>query len=59
MTAYDYLMNKVTEIAVTKKERQVIENLLAECPQWSDEKIANLATSTVEVVKSIRAELKK
>ena len=59
MTAYDYLMNKVTEIAVTKKERQVIENLLAECPQWSDEKIANLATSTVDVVKSIRAELKK
>ena len=59
MTAYDYLMNKVTEIAVTKKERQFIENLLTEFPQWSDEKIANLTTSTIEVVKSIRAELKK
>ena len=63
MTAYEYLLELATEVAteraISLKERGVIKNLLAECPEWSDEKIANLATSTVETVKLMRAELQK
>ena len=63
MNSYDYLMDEAKkegiDLGVTKGKREVIKNILVECPQWSDEKIANLAASTVEVVKSIRAELKK
>ncbi len=59
MSSYDYLMKEGIEIGATKKLHEIIKNILAEFPQWSDEKIANLAVSTVEVVKSIRAELKK
>ena len=33
--------------------------LLAESTEWSDEKIVNLATSTVETVKVVRAELER
>ena len=36
---------------------QVIKNILAEFPQWDNEKIANLANSTVEMVKKVRAEI--
>jgi hypothetical protein len=39
------------------KEQQVIRNILEEFPQWNDEKIANLANSTTEVVKIIRTEM--
>ena len=67
MTAYEYLLELATEVATermmylgsTQKEREFITNLLAECPEWSDDKIANLATSTVETVKLLRAELTK
>lgn len=59
MSSYDYLMKEGIDLGVTKGKREVIKNILVECPQWSDEKIANLAASTVEVVKSIRDELKK
>ena len=67
MTAYEYLLELANEVATervmyvtaTEKERTFITNLLTECPEWSDEKIANLATSTVETVKTVRAELQK
>ena len=67
MTTYEYLVELATEVATerviyvttTQKTRTFITNLLVECPEWSDEKIANLATSTVETVKLLRSELKK
>ena len=59
MTAYEYLVELATEIAITQKERTFIKNILAEYPEWSDEKIANLTTSTAETVKLVRAELQK
>ena len=63
MTAYEYLVDLATEIAaeraISQKERKIIKNLLIELPLWTDEKIANLATSTVETVKLVRVELQK
>ena len=67
MTAYEYLvelaneaaMKKGVNVGATQQAREVIKNLLAECPEWSDDKIANLAASTVETVKLMRAELKQ
>ena len=40
-----------------EKERRVIANILAQFPNWDDEKIADLAVSTLEVVRAVRAEL--
>ena len=67
MTAYEYLvelaneaaMKKGMNVGATEKERTFIKNILAEYPEWSDEKIANLVASTVEAVKVVRAELEK
>ena len=47
------------EKGATEKEIKVVTNILIEFPEWEDEKIANLATSTIEVVKTIRAEIEK
>ena len=46
MTAYEYLLELANEVATermmyvgaTQKEREIIKNLLAEFPEWSDEK---------------------
>ena len=67
MTAYEYLLELANEVATermiylgaTQKEREVIKKLLAEFPEWDDDKIANLAASTIETVKAVRAELQK
>ena len=67
MTAYEYLLELANEAAMkkgmnvgaTEKEREIIKNFLAEFPEWSDDKIANLAASIVETVKLVRAELKQ
>ncbi len=65
MNAYDSLLRKERKEAklegrqegASLKEQEVIKNILAEFPQWDNEKIANLANSSVEIVKSIRAEI--
>jgi flagellar biosynthesis/type III secretory pathway protein FliH len=46
------------EKGATLKERKVIKNILTEFPNWDDEKIANLANSTIETVQAIRLEMK-
>lgn len=45
------------EIAFTEKERQVVTNILQAFPEWDDEKIADIASSSVETIVSIRTEL--
>ena len=53
----DLGIEKGIERGASEKEVKVIKNILTEFPEWEDEKIANLATSTIEVVQTIRAEI--
>ena len=69
MSSYDHLIQeakkegidngieKGIEKGANQKEREVIANILAQFPNWDDEKIANLATSTLEIVRAVRTEL--
>ena len=50
-------IEKGIEKGASQKEREVISNILAQFPNWDDEKIADLAVSTLEVVRAVRAEL--
>ncbi len=66
MNAYDALMKTLEEKGMEKgilegaslQSQQVVRNILAEFSTWENEKIANLANTTVEVVVTIRAEVK-
>ncbi len=70
MNAYDALMKTLEEKVMEKgmekgilegaslQSQQVVRNILAEFSTWENEKIANLANTTVEVVVTIRAEMK-
>jgi predicted transposase YdaD len=40
-------------------KQEIIKNMLTEFPNWSDEKIADLANASIDTVGAIRAELKK
>jgi predicted transposase/invertase (TIGR01784 family) len=40
-------------------KQEIIKNMLTEFPDWSDEKIADLANASIDTVSMIRAELKK
>ena len=59
----DLGIEKGIDLGIEKGEHknalQVAKNILLECPQWDDEKIANLANASVEAVKAIRASMKK
>jgi hypothetical protein len=65
MSAYDMLIQKGEKrgfergVAQTAAQtaKQFISNLIIEFPELSDERIAKLANSTVELVKQIRTEL--
>ncbi len=69
MNAYDELIKEERAEALeqgieqgieqgfSKKELQVVTNILQAFPDWEDEKIADLAGSTIENVQSIRATL--
>jgi hypothetical protein len=69
MSAYDSIIEMGMDLGIEKgmdlgiekgaseKEIKVVKNILIEFPEWSDEKIANLASSTIEVVQTIRTEI--
>ena len=65
MSSYDHLIQEAKkegfdsgiEKGASQKEREVIGNILAQFPNWDDEKIADLAVSTLEIVRAVRTEL--
>ena len=57
MNAYDTIIKKAETKGRQEGKQEVVRNILAEFPQWSNEKIANLANASVETVKNIRAEM--
>lgn len=50
-------LEKGLEEGYMKNQRVVIKNMLTQFPDWDNDKVANLANSTVEMVKLVRAEL--
>ncbi len=64
MSSYDYIIQEAKKEGFDsgiekgiEKERKVIGNILAQFPNWDDEKIADLAVSTLEIVRAVRTEL--
>ncbi len=50
----DLGIEKGIYLGIEQKTIDVVENILSEFPEWDDEKIANLAATTVELVAHIR-----
>jgi flagellar biosynthesis/type III secretory pathway protein FliH len=46
------------EQGMTQKTIKVVENLINEFPEWSNEKVANLSATTLELVIAIRNRMK-
>jgi hypothetical protein len=61
MSAYDFVLKEAKLEGklegLSLKEREVITKILLEFPKWEDEKIADLASADVTLVKNIRKEL--
>jgi flagellar biosynthesis/type III secretory pathway protein FliH len=51
-------LNQGIEQGMTQKTIKVVENLINEFPEWSNEKVANLSATTLELVIAIRNRMK-